>query len=205
MKESEERVDEDHEPTAEVRNLDFEGRENRVGRTRAQTIEIKNADECISFCLLSTIGKKENDPKTFDEAWYHPTKSEEWQVAIKKEFYDMNIREVWKKVSRDEAGDKKTIGMKWVFKTKTSGRCRARLVALGYGQIPGTDFTEIHAPMINDMTLRILLVMVILNKWSMCLIDIEAAFLEGDLDEDIYVELPEGLNKIGKNKGQSNW
>ena len=90
----------------------------------------------------------------------------------------------------------RTIGLKWVFKVKSDGRLIARLVALGYKQKAGIDYTDIHAPVIHEVALRILLVNKIINNWKAKKIDIEAAFLDSKLDEDIYVNLPEGLENI---------
>ena len=67
-------------------------------------------------------------------------------------------------------------------------------MACGYSQIPGVDFTESYAPVINDVTWRILLVIKMLWKLKARLIDIKTAFLYGDLDEEIYMESPEGLD-----------
>ena len=72
-------------------------------------------------------------------------------------------------------------------------RCRARLVACGYSQIPGVDFQNSYAPTISDVTWRILIVLMILKRYKAKIIDVETAFLYGELEEDIYMENPEGL------------
>ena len=51
------------------------------------------------------------------------------------------------------------IGSKWVFKMKRDGRFRARIVALGYTQVPGVDYTDNFSPVVHDVTLRIALIM----------------------------------------------
>ena len=71
---------------------------------------------------------------------------------------------------------------KWVFKIKRDGRYRARLVACGYSQIPGVDFTENYSPVIHDATYRILLVVQIIFGLDLRIIDVETAFLHGNLD-----------------------
>ena len=70
---------------------------------------------------------------------------------------------------------------------------RSRLLALGYSQIPGVDFTENYAPVIDDETIKLVLEASHLMDLSGEIIDIETAFLYGDLEEDIYMTLPEGL------------
>ena len=70
---------------------------------------------------------------------------------------------------------------------------RARLVALGYSQIPSVDFTENYAPVINDETIKLVLeASHSIDLWGK-IIDIETVFLCDDLEKDIYMTVPEGL------------
>ena len=73
---------------------------------------------------------------------------------------------------------------------------RHRLCGLGYTQIAGIDFTENYAPVVNDITFGILLILKMSIEWDAELIDIETAILHGDMEELIYMNLPEGLNII---------
>ena len=57
------------------------------------------------------------------------------------------------------------LGTKWVLKIKGDGQYRARLVVKGYNQIPGVDYTELHSPVVNDATIRILLVLTLMYDW----------------------------------------
>ena len=82
---------------------------------------------------------------------------------------------------------------KWVFKLKRDGTYRSRLVAMGFIQIPGVDFTDSFAPVVSDVTLRILLILKMIFEWDTKLIDVEQAFLYGDLENEIYMEIPEGM------------
>jgi len=66
-------------------------------------------------------------------------------------------------------------------------------VACGYSQIPGVDFTEAYSPVIHDVTWRILLVLYLTKRYHAKIIDIETAFLYGDLEEEIYMDCPEGF------------
>jgi hypothetical protein len=102
-------------------------------------------------------------------------------------------RGVWRTIKRSEVPkNRRLIGNKWVFKIKRNGVYRARLVALGYSQIPGVDFTDNFAPVIHDVTFRIILVRMMVRKLHACLVDVETAFLYGDLEEEIYMEMPKG-------------
>ena len=138
-----------------------------------------------------------DEPENFREAWDHPDPMQrtKWRDAIRKELGDMNKRGVWRKIKRcDVPKDRRCVKCKWVFKVKRNGVFRARLVACGYSQVAGVDFTENYAPVINDITFRILLIAMIVWKLEGKIIDVETAFLNGDLDEDIYMDCPEGLD-----------
>jgi transposase InsO family protein len=141
------------------------------------------------------------EPKTFQKAWNHenPEQREKWRTAIKKEFHDMIQRGVWRNMKRrDMPSNRRCVKCKWLFKVKRNGVFRARLVACGYSQIPGVDFLENFAPVINDVTWRILLVAMLLWNLDGILIDVECAFLEGELEEEVYMDCPEGLENTGK-------
>ena len=70
----------------------------------------------------------------------------------------MENKKVWKNICKTEVPNaRRLIGCKWVFKIKSDGTYRARLVALGYSQVPGVDFTDNFTPMVNDVTLRVAL------------------------------------------------
>jgi hypothetical protein len=78
-----------------------------------------------------TNDKAYDEPETFVEAWNHPNSDERngWRQAIKKEFNDMNSKNVWQKVKRENIPhNKRLIGNKWVFKKNKDGRFRARTV-----------------------------------------------------------------------------
>ena len=74
---------------------------------------------------------------------------------------------------------------KWVFKIKRDGTYRARLVALGYSQVPGVDFTDNFAPVVNDVTIRIALARMMMEDLKCMLMDVETAFLYGEIEEEI--------------------
>ena len=140
-----------------------------------------------------------DNPVNFKDAWDHPVEKdkEKWRAAIRKEFQDMIKNKVWKKYRKENVpSNRRIIGHKWVFKVKGNGVFRARLCAIGYSQVAGVDFTDNFAPVINDVTFRILMVLKLIKNWVSDIIDVETAFLNGNLDEEIYMSLPEGLSFI---------
>jgi Reverse transcriptase (RNA-dependent DNA polymerase) len=102
---------------------------------------------------------------------------------------------VWKKVKRSVIPKgRRCIKCKWVFDIKRNGVFRARLVACGYSQIPGVDFLDSYSPVINDPTFRLILLLQLIFGLRSCLLDIEVAFLHGELDEEIYMYCPPGFD-----------
>ena len=90
---------------------------------------------------------------------------------------------------------RRLIGSKWVFKEKRDGRFRARLVCLGYSQIPG-DFSDNYAPVGNNITVRFIMVLGLIYNLHAVLLDVETAFLYGKLEEEIYMEIPTGYKEV---------
>ena len=98
----------------------------------------------------------------------------------------MNKHHVWQKIKRSQIpSDQRCVKSKWVFKIKRNGVYRARIVACGYSQIPGVDFSENYSPVVNDITYCLLIVAIIIFHLSAKIVDVETAFLYGDLDEKI--------------------
>ena len=106
-------------------------------------------------------------------------------------------RGVWRKVDRKNIpNNRRLIGKKWVFKIKRDGTYRARLVALGYSQIPGVDYTDNFAPVAHDVSFRIALARMMVEKLDSLVMDAETAFLYGDIEEEIFMKSPIGMEEI---------
>jgi len=137
------------------------------------------------------------EPKSYKQALLSNEK-DEWTKAIKAEIENFYSRKVWKLYPRKNLSGRKPLGAKWVFKKKNehdnTTRYKGRIVVKGYVQIPGVDFTDSFAPVVTDTGLRIVFALTLHRKDFVCeIVDIEAAFLEADLDEEIYIEWPDGI------------
>ena len=92
---------------------------------------------------------------------------------------------------------------KWLFKKKIETadneliRFKARLVARGFTQEHGVDYTEVFSPVVKHTSIRILLAVVAKLDWELEQLDVKTAFLHGDLEETIYMSQPEGFVKQG--------
>jgi hypothetical protein len=88
--------------------------------------------------------------------------------------------------------------VKWVFKVKVNSqgevtRHKARLVAKGFLQKEGIDFDEVFAPVARIETIRLVVGIANINNWSMYQMDVKCAFLNGPLEEEVYVKQPTGF------------
>ena len=187
-------------------------REETLGKTRSETKELSSPtnesmeradltmeDWIQETCFISAVTSGPNEPKTFQEAWHSPVKEERenWQKAIRKEIKNMIERGVWRKVDRKNIpNNRRLIGNKWVFKIKRDRTYRARLVALGYSQIPGVDYTDNFAPVAHDVSFRIALARMMVEKLDSLVMDVETAFLYGDIEEEIFMKSPIGMEEI---------
>lgn len=136
------------------------------------------------------------DPLTVREALKRPD-SHRWQAAIDSEMSSLEKKDTWEKVSLPQG--KHAIDSRFVFKIKQNpdgsvSRYKARLVARGFRQRPGIDFTDTFAPVIRYESIRTILSIAAKNDWDIVQLDVETAFLNGELFEEIYMKQPEGVD-----------
>jgi len=91
------------------------------------------------------------------------------------------------------------LGVKWVYKVKTKSdgsfeKYKARVVAQGFRQVEGVDYTEVFAPTSKQATLRALLAVTAAHNLELTQLDVKNAFLQGDLVEEVYVNIPQGYD-----------
>ena len=141
-----------------------------------------------------------DEPSTIQEA-KSGDHAAEWKVATEAEYNSLIENKTWKLVELPPG--RKAIGCKWVFKLKhdVDGRVerfKARLVAKGYAQKYGIDYDEIFSPIVRFSSIRFLLAFAVQRDFLIHQMDVETAFLNGKLDEEIYMQQPEGYLKPGE-------
>jgi hypothetical protein len=153
----------------------------------------------VNLSIFSTDIIKE--PTTYEEAINCEKRENQikWKSPIDKDLKEMEKRGVWEIIDEKDIPINCQCIKKWIFKVKRNGIFRASLVACGYSQVPGIDFIAVFAPVLNDISFRIMLIAKPVWNMTCTVVDIETAFLHGDLNEEIYMEVPKGL-EIEHNK-----
>ncbi|RVX00432.1 Retrovirus-related Pol polyprotein from transposon TNT 1-94 [Vitis vinifera] len=137
----------------------------------------------------------ENDPEFFSQA-ISCKESELWYNAMKDEMSSMRCNDVWDLVELPNGA--KTTGCKWVFKTKKNSlsnieRYKASLVAKGFTQKERIDYTKTFSPVSKKDSLCIILVLVAHFDLELQQMDVKTTFLNGKLEEEVYMKQPEGF------------
>nr|KAJ0212594.1 hypothetical protein LSAT_V11C400219000 [Lactuca sativa] len=141
----------------------------------------------------------EEDPKTFSEAMASRD-VHFWKEAIHDEIDSIMHNNSW--VLADLPPGCKASGCKWILKRKmkvdgTIDKYKARFVIQGFRQKEGIDFFDTYAPVARISTIRLLLALAAIHNLVIHQMDVKTAFLNGDLDEEIYMKQPEGFVMLG--------
>ncbi|KAG5549867.1 hypothetical protein RHGRI_014986 [Rhododendron griersonianum] len=141
---------------------------------------------------------EQGEPESYQEALEHDKKGE-WAKAMEDEMKSLLENRTYDLVKLPKG--KKALKNKWVYRLKHDGenlRYKARLVVKGFGQKKGIDFDEIFSPVVKMSSIRVVLGMAASLNLEVEQLDVKTAFLHGDLEEEIYMEQPEGFKEKGK-------
>ncbi|CAL8176533.1 unnamed protein product [Prunus armeniaca] len=133
------------------------------------------------------------EPTSYTQAAKHP----HWQSAMHEEYDALLRNNTWSLVP--VVPSMNIVGCKWVFKVKRKAdgsieRHKARLVAKGFNQQEGLDYDETFSPVVKPATIRTILALAISHKWPLQQLDVRNAFLNGLLQEDVYMKQPPGFS-----------
>jgi hypothetical protein len=171
--------------------------ERRVKRPPSYLSDYITTDELTEDEAYMVQNVSTGDPLYFEEA----VKDEKWRRAMDSEINYIEKNKTW---SLSELPTRaKTIGVKWVYKTKYNehgeiDKHKARLVAKGYSQKHDIDYTEVFAPVARMDTLRMIIALAAQKNWRIFQLDVKSTFLYGELSEEVYIEQPRGYETKGK-------
>ena len=151
--------------------------------------------EFITFML-------DGEPKSLSDALSGPD-AVWWLEAINSEMESIMLNNTWVLVDLPEGC--KALGCKWILKKKykpdgTVDKYKARLVVKGFKQKEGHDLFDTYSPVTRIASIRVLLAIVALHNLEIHQMDVKTAFLNGDLEEEIYMEQPEGFVVPGQER-----
>ena len=202
------RLDYDNTVAIDEQMSNLENNAQEVDHARPQRKRVKPdrlgaiTGEWWNF-TASVDNSNEMEPTDINEAM-NGNNSKEWKDAMCSEFESLTKNHRWDIV--DKPNDKNIVGCKWVYKVKHDdkgniSRYKARLVAQGYTQKEGIDYGEVFAPFVKYNSIRSLLAIANELDLDVHQMDVTFAFLQGDLEEEIYMQQPEGfIDKDHPNK-----
>lgn len=165
-------------------------------RRSARTPKPKKFDDYLTYNVASCSN---NDPISVEEALDRPD-AHLWKAAMQREFDSLIDNKTW--CLEELPNNKKSINCKWVFKVKSdcdnNVHYKARLVVKGCSQRKGIDYEETYSPVVRYSSIRFLMSLAAEYKLEIDQMDAVSAFLQGDLEEEIYMVQPEGFNNGSK-------
>lgn len=133
----------------------------------------------------------ETEPCNVEEALSHHA----WKLAMDEEYQSIIKNDVWDVVPRPKG--KSVVSSKWLFKIKHNDdgsieKYKARFVARGFSQKEGMDYEETFAPVARYTSIRTIIAIAASKGWKLHQMDVKTAFLNGVIEEEVYIEQPEG-------------
>ncbi|GJY27415.1 retrovirus-related pol polyprotein from transposon TNT 1-94 [Tanacetum coccineum] len=161
--------------------------ENVIGNLNQRTLRSQAQNQSNFFCFISTI-----EPKNVNEA----LKDESWIIAMQEELNQFIANDVWELVPHPKSMT--IVGTKWVYRNKLDEKgvvscSKARLVAQGYNKQEGIDYDETYASVARLNSIRILLACAYALDFKLFQMDVKSAFLNGFINEEVYVAQPPGF------------
>lgn len=159
----------------------------------------------VNLALMANVIQAPVEPKNYNIAMQDPR----WNKAMEDELVAISKNHTWDLVTSLVGWS--IIGTWWVYKIKYHAngsieKFKARLVVQGYGQREGIDYKETFAPITKMTTIRSVVAIAASYGWPLYQYDVKIAFLNGDIQEEVYVRQPFGFavkgqeDKVCKNK-----
>ena len=187
-----------------------------VRKSQRRKAKPRHLDDFVVYSAVAQSG----EPQTFDQAISGP-EAAQWQQAMQSEYASILKNKTWELCVLPSG--QSVVGSRWIYKKKTlpdgGTRYKARLVAQGFSQIKGINYEETYSPVVRFTSLRLLFAYAARKSLDVYHLDVETAFLHGDMHETVYLQQPQGYvpkgqeNKVcllkkaiyGLKQGSRNW
>ncbi len=191
--ESEEERNEPEPPPPFNILISLKDQQPKVSNVKHLVLSVREVENVLSLSETDT-------PNTYKQAIYGKF-SKEWKESIAAEHKSLQDLKTFEVVDRPI--DKKPITSRYVFKIKTDekgaiSKFKTRLVARGFTQTYGQDYFEVFSPTLRMDSIRFLISTAVQNQMKIQHLDVETAFLNGVLAEEIYLEIPEGFDEYDR-------
>jgi hypothetical protein len=167
-----------------------------VGNPRQAVRESKPPERfCSYLAMVSNI--RESEPSTFEEA----AGQQVWKDAMVEEYNSIMKNDVWEVVLRPEG--KSVVTSRWLYKIKyvvdgSIEKFKARFVARGFSQVEGVDYDETFALVARYTSIRAVISIAAEMGWKIHQMDVKTTFLNGLIEEEVYIEQPQGFEVHGR-------
>lgn len=168
--------------------------------SRPRTINLpKHLEDYYLYSVQEIKQPEDKDPVTVKDA-LQSSEADMWKKAMNEEIKNLAQAQTWELTTKPPGV--KVIPCRWLFRKKKDeagnrSRFKARLVAKGYLQVSGENFQDTFSPVIKLKSIRVLLAIAAEKELEIHQMDITAAYLNGVLEEDIYMAQPEGCIERG--------
>ncbi|KAD7117956.1 hypothetical protein E3N88_05224 [Mikania micrantha] len=157
---------------------------------------LKKEHTSLSSCVDEIVHDEQSEAEEVE-----PRRRPQWKEAIKNEIDSILQNHTWELV--DLPPGCKPLGYRWIFKRKMKAdgfidKYKARLVIKGFRQKEGLDYFDTYSPVTRITSIRLVLAIAALRNLEVHQMDVKTAFLNGDLEEEIYMEQPEGFSAPGQ-------
>jgi len=170
------------------------------GHASSRSRDAQARQQALYAAVDAAVHAVEDEPNSYEDAMSRDDR-QLWHAAMVSELDSIQRNGTWELIELPEG--RRPIGCKWVFKIKRKAdgsidRYKARLVAKGYSQQAGIDYHETFAPVAKFTSIRLLLALAAHHDYEVHQMDVRTAFLNGDLDVDIYMRQPDGFVEPGR-------
>jgi hypothetical protein len=157
-----------------------------VGNPRQAVRESKPSERFCSYIVMVSI-IWESEPSTFEEA----TSRQVWRDAMMEEYNSIMKNDVWEVVPRPEG--KSVVTSRWLYKLKhdvdgSIEKYKARFVARGFSQVEGVEYDETFASVARYTSIREVISIATEMGWKIHQMDVKTTFLNGIIEEEVYIE-----------------